>query len=786
LCQHEACDITRRGATTPLTRRRTPRPTIVLALLLAAALGLAVAAVAVALREAGEADAERRVIASRDLAAAAIAKADAAPELSMLLALEAYARVDDQSDGRSYDARNALVVTLERNARLKAVLRGFRGRADALAFSPNGRALAVAASEASSTGAVGLWDVRTGARIGEALRGQIVKDLAFAAGGRTLVALGYDPRVTGTELLWTLDAVDGTLRRTPLDVTPFIVYEKGRRSYDDPGLSELSDDGRLAVTQGPHGTFTVWDVTSRKAVLATGSSGAPVQWSASSDGRFLAARDYGDLTLWDLTSGNSVRAPSGSVTTAAFGPRGATLAVGTRRKIVLWDAAHGRQAHPPLSRERTRGLAFSSDGRLLASAHAGGRVVLWDLNRRQPRPRRVQGRGDVLGLAFSPSGRSLEVVRAGGVEYVDVDRRVPLVSPPPSVGWLSAFSPDGTTLATAGRDGVVRLWDLSHAVPLEGAVFQRPDPSDCCEGATPLAFSPDGGSFASGAKALKLWDVGSRSGRVLGSFDDGVLALAFSPDGRRLSSISGDRVQVWDRFGPVGSVSFPGGQGVAFTSDGRAVAASNGNVVFWDAETLEPLRIIRGAGEEFALSPDGRTLVAGTLLEPEVRLWDVDRRAAFGRRLSSGQGVWDMAFSPDGAAFAAAGTDGAARLWEISDATPFLRRALPGPAGALYRVEFTPDGSTLIAADSLWDVARALPVGDPLPASADILAAAASRDGLLITSHADGTIRSWDRVLLSRDLVAWRTRLCPVAGRSLSHSEWRRYVGDEPYRETCP
>jgi WD40 repeat protein len=790
------------------------RLTIVLALLLGAAVAVAAGAIVIAMRKADEADAHERVLASRDLAAVAIAKADSMPELAMLLALEAYSRVDDQSAERSYDARNALLVTLERNARLKAVLSNDRGKARAVAFSPDGRLLAIGGADGEP--AIWVWNLRRGVPVARPRSIHVthhVADVAFTPDSRRLLVTGFDQG--SLELLSTFNVASGRLRAKPLDITPLL-----GKTRDDPGRTELSDDGRFAMTHGTHDVLNVWDVSRRKPILELGGFISPVEWSLSRDGRFFAVRQYGDLSVWDLTRGTSVKAPTGNVSALAFSARGPTLAVGTKGRIILWDVVRRRPARAPLrmGQRAVRALAFSPDGRLLASAHANGQVGVWSLARPHPVFRPVRDRGEVSVLRFSPDSRTLEVVRPGGVSYVDAARRMPLLNPV-RVGGVTAFSPDGTTLASIAADGVVRLWDLSREVPLDGVVFQLPNPRACCESAESLAFSPGGRTFATGGPdgKVKVWDVarGEQRGTTIGTHaDTDARSVSFSPDGRRIVSVGmNDQLRVWDVARRTEVIALPrSGVGheedgifevevafdeAAYTPDGRLVAAAEGGKVwFWDAATFEPrpgLALVgEGIGQVVAFGPDGEMLITGGLLDAHAHLWDARRHIPVGPPLSSGEGLYDLAFSPNGKTIAGAGTDGTVRLWDVSGGTPLARPVLRGHDDIVESVAFTPDGSTLVSGGDddtvrLWDVAHGMPLGEPLPDASFPQAVTISRDGRwLVSSHYDGTIRSWDPLLLSRDLDAWRARICRVVGRNLTRTEWHQHVGNESHRKTCP
>jgi WD40 repeat protein len=297
-----------------------------------------------------------------------------------------------------------------------------------------------------------------------------VVSIAFAPDGKTLASRDAD-----AVRVWDLG--DGRGGRT---------FPSGGSDF---GSLAFSPDGATLAENRPGSAIVVRDLASGRKRVFKGKDSAQVMscdstahgWGLaySPDGKTLAAGgshggEDGFLSLWETTTGEGVElAPlRRPITTVAFSSDGRTIASGSMDgKLVLWDAStRAEKLQIEANRSYLAPVCFSPDGRVVASANESRSVKLWDSSTGREVGSMRGHLKAVLSIAFSPDGKALVSGDSGGTIFVwDVpSKRMMTRLEPLERGkvWCLAFSPDGKTLACGGEDRMIRLWDVTWPNPV--------------------------------------------------------------------------------------------------------------------------------------------------------------------------------------------------------------------------------------------------------------------------------------------------------------------------------
>ena len=578
---------------------------------------------------------------------------------------------------------------------------------------------------------------------------------------------------------------------------------------DDVNWVDFSPDQRWLATASDDHSVRVWDAaTGKEQFQLLGHSSSVVAVRFNPMGDTLASGDHqGVLKLWSLSSKRlvkSVAAHQKRIQCLAWGASGHLLAsIGNDNAIRLWEMP---EMVFRFERQTTEGqcASFSPVGDLIACGgsgtieiddiHTGGRYATYS-----------DHLGHIESIAFSPDGRQLASCDGRGVlrlwdlasrrgwNAAPVRDRAGDSKEPVGVGlWCVAYSPDGTRIATTARDGTVDIWDASVTPQWTTVTKNEPD-----QAAIPLAFYPDGKHLAiarRSAKAaterLQIWDVSSTRPALVHDLGGvSARAVCFSREGKELVVGAPGRVEIYDaksgdRRSQIPLTANGVAKAVAFDGHGSLLVLEESNKK-WAISLVRSRR----PGRKFARSPipfsrppasmraasQFRTMeICWQFVLPDLRrpLCSTGTRdfSRSPRGLGSGANAAYAGFAPVGQPAGRLRSTGGVELWDPRTAKD--QAFLSGLGQIVGPLVFCAEGRLLIVvsqeqhAVQVWDVRRRTPLFTlPLPAEAS-----SSR---FISAASGFSRRQPDRLLDCR--LEWQRRGLPLHRLCSGRASSRRF-----------
>ena len=620
----------------------------------------------------------------------------------------------------------------------EAKVRLGKGDIKRIRFSPDGNELAVASS-------IGIWiySVATGDELA-LLTGHTaeVQNIAFSPDGQILASTANDR----TLRLWDTESGQQLAVLSNEGISPWSIA--------------FSPDG-TTIASGTR-TIQVWDVNTGDPIATlTGHTESIGALAFSPDGKILASAS-GDMSikLWDIATKENLSTHSGQ--TFVFSPDGKTFAVigedpAIQSPEVANDAPQEADRQGPsirlldiatgeyLSTLSGETLAFSPDGKTLASRDTDGMIRLWN-----------PATGEQLRTYVPP-------------ERIDTDQRTHIVRRPAPQNHKLAFSPNGSTLLSLNAYGAIhtmQLWKVA-----DGRLLPT---TDTHTGPRPIytfasAFSRDKPIFMSADETGAVHILNTTTGDHLSTFnlkghEGWGSTLGFSADGTTLMSIGslrqGNTNRSWDingnkEFAPMPLPQLSGIKASTFSPDGKTLAGVTDNtntIGLWDMQTGTQRATLVGHTwfvETTTFSSDSGLLASGDRTG-SIYVWDT----ASGHRKKTLEGhqisVKALAFSPDSSTLASM-SHLSLRLWDISTSTPraiLIDQEDSGQADTLA-LAFSPDGKKLASVGRgkvlLWNAETHSLLSELVRRGPRINTLVFSPDSaLLLIGCGDGTIEIWD------------------------------------------
>jgi WD40 repeat protein/serine/threonine protein kinase len=289
-----------------------------------------------------------------------------------------------------------------------------------------------------------------------------------------------------------------------------------------------------------------------------------------------------------------------------------------------------------------------------------------------------------------------------------------------------------------------------------------------------FVLSPDGSHFACPVNNdIKIWNTATGTERItLRGHKRYVIAIAYSPDGKRIASGGQDKtIKIWNVITGNELMTLRGHKSkvtsVSFSPDGKKIVSGSGDgtVKLWDAKNATELFTMRGHQDRIssvAFSPDGKWIASSGGLDTMIKIWNASTGSGVTTLVGDKKWVYPVVFSPDSSCVAFGGLDKVVRIWDLTRQSE--KAVMKGHTGIIEALVFTPDGKRIVSSSSdgtikIWDTAIGNPIMTLKGHTGSVVSVRLSpTTEEIYSAGSEGTIKVWD-LSIDREQLAFEEHI---------------------------
>ena len=593
-----------------------------------------------------------------------------------------------------------------------------KGMIHDVAYLPDGTQFAVAS-------ATGIWFYDANTYEEKALIATdkpAVKMMAFSADGKKLATIGENKAI----LIWDTE----TLKHKTTFISDSAPHSELYFDY-----ISFINDWQTLVSNGSS-DIQFWNVTTGTHHVELDRLHGYSNFAFSPDGRIMATNRGNVILVRDVVEDKllqKIEMISHVDKCLALSSDGRTVASGHHHytsgkhhyTIDLWDIETGKHKKTLKGHKKSiESLAFSPDGKTLASGSLDNTIILWDVAKGKRKKTLKKHANEIRKVVFSPDGKTLLSYDRSTILKlweVETGKLIHNINDHANIATSISLSPDGLTLVSGSQNGYIHIWDV--ATGKKKKTFKAHNNS-----VTSVSYSPDGLTIASASwdKTIHLWDVStSKRKNSLKKPSGNMRNMVFSPVDPLLVVATDKSIHVWDvdplqlKYAPIEHKSNAIYQGLLLSADGKSIVSTG------EAQTVKIWNVAKGnlrktlklkntypLTKDIALNPDGKILVSINIFENTLHLWNVMtgeyKNSLKDIHILNWFGIYlSCEFSPDGKYLVAGSYDATLSLWDAT--TNKLVNSLKGFTHTIRDIAFSKDGKTLLTSGDgavlVWDFA---------------------------------------------------------------------------------